>query len=228
MHAYHKKYLYLDKNIFYDILLNKLLLEIFMAKNKFYAYYITTNKDSGITESWGSCSSIIKGQSARYKGFVTKADAIDWLASGASYEKAEIFLEPGVYFDAGTGRGIGVEVRVTDENGVSLVDKVVPQDKINEFGNYLTKEGSTNNFGELLGCYIALKIALKEKIYKIFGDSKLIIDYWSKGHIKREQIAEETVKLSDSVKLLRKDFEAAGGSITHISGDINPADLGFH
>ena len=199
-----------------------------MAKNKFYGYFITTTSQSGITDSWSECSSVIKGQSARYKGFPTYSEAKEWIAGGASYDKPVILLEPGIYFDAGTGRGIGVEVRVTDESGISLVEKVVPKDKINEFGNYLTKEGSTNNFGELLGCYIALKLALSEGHKKIFGDSRLIIDFWSKGHIKRDQLPQETVNLADMVKGLREKFETSGGTLSHISGDINPADLGFH
>lgn len=199
-----------------------------MAKKKYYGYYLITENITGITESWSDCSSAIKGKSARYKSFSTRIEAQEWLSSGASYDTPPPILPKGIYFDAGTGRGIGVEVRVTDENGTSIVSKVVPSDKINEFGNYLTKEGSTNNFGELLGCYIALKIALQDGVLSIFGDSKLIIDYWSKGHIKRDQVAAETVKLADMVSKLRLEFEAAGGTISHISGDINPADLGFH
>jgi hypothetical protein len=32
----------------------------------------------------------------------------------------------------------------------------------------------------------------------------------------------------DDVAELRERFEAAGGSVLRISGDDNPADLGFH
>lgn len=35
-------------------------------------------------------------------------------------------LEKGIYFDSGTGRGIGVEVRVTDENKENILDKISP------------------------------------------------------------------------------------------------------
>ncbi len=162
-------------------------------------------------------------------GFTTLADAKTWIENGASYEKkVKPVLEKGIYFDAGTGRGIGVEVKITDENGNNLLSLVVPTDKINPFGNYTAKEGSTNNFGELLGCYIALKAAEKTGVLSIFGDSKLIIDYWSKGNIKRNEVAPDTVNLADKVKVLRKDFEARGGHISHVSGDYNPADLGFH
>lgn len=74
----------------------------------------------------------------------------------------------------------------------------------------------------------ALEIAKKEKVKKIFGDSKLVIDYWSLRRAKRQELAAETVSLVDKVARLRERFEAAGGSIMRISGDDNPADLGFH
>ena len=66
---------------------------------------------------------------------------------------------------------------------------------------------------------------MKEK--NIFGDSKLVVDYWSKGLIKKD-MNEKTKKLAREVALLRQEFESNGGKITLISGDDNPADLGFH
>ena len=33
-------------------------------------------------------------------------------------------LEDAVYFDAGTGRGLGVEVRITDKNKKSLIESI--------------------------------------------------------------------------------------------------------
>lgn len=209
-----------------------------MSKNKYYAYYIESDNDSGITESWKICESIIKGKNARYKGFKDLSEAKDWLIKGAKYTYnpspiktsktiSNTELHKGIYFDAGTGRGIGVEVRVTDEKGNNLLSEVAPKEFINEFGNYLAPKGSTNNYGELFGCYSALKIALKNNIKNVFGDSKLVIDYWSKGHIKSE-LPETTIKLAYMVKELRNQFEKNGGIIKHVSGDINPADLGFH
>lgn len=209
-----------------------------MSKNNYYAYSIASENNSGITESWKVCESVIKGKNARYKGFKTIQEAKDWLTSGAKYEytpKSErtiskpvnTILEKGIYFDAGTGRGIGVEVRVTDEKGNNLLHEAAPKEYINQFGNYLAPKGSTNNYGELFGCYAALKIALKHNIKKVFGDSKLVIDYWSRGHIK-SHLPESTIKLAEMVKSLRYEFERSGGVIVHVSGDINPADLGFH
>ena len=197
---------------------------------KVYAYLIN-GKERGIVNSWDECKNIIAGKKSRYKSFSNSSEAKKWLDEGGKYiSKSEMqqSLEDGIYFDAGTGRGIGVEVRVTDKSGKSLLDELLAPDKINQFGNYLTKDGSTNNFGELLGIYIALKIAMKNGIYKIFGDSNLVIYFWSKGIIKRDQVNKDTVDLADMVAKLRKQFEDLGGKIEHVSGDINPADLGFH
>jgi len=103
----------------------------------------------------------------------------------------------------------------------------LPKGKLNEKGHHFADEGTTNNFGELLACKYALEIAIKENVSKIFGDSKLVVEYWSKGHIKYE-VGEETVNLSQEVKILRKEFEKMGGKMFLISGGANPADLGFH
>ena len=134
----------------------------------------------------------------------------------------------GIYFDAGTGRGRGVEVRLTDYDGNPLLYKILDKSKINEFGNYYLSEGRTNNFGELVGMFAALKYAKKYNVKKISGDSNLIIEYWSKGKYNFRELPEDTVNLIKKVVLLRKEFEKENGVIKKISGDINPADLGFH
>ncbi|NLK62016.1 MAG: ribonuclease HI [Fusobacteria bacterium] len=207
-------------------------------KKKYYAFYLEESGENGILDSWEKCKETIYKKKSRYKSFIDINDAKNWLDSGAKYKSASEpeysvcetskVLERGIYFDAGTGRGIGVEVKVTDEKGENLLDEVVPKDKINDYGNYTAKDGSTNNFGELLGSYIAFKIALKRDVKNIFGDSKLIIDYWSKGIMNKDKLPEETVNLIKMVTNLRTEFEKKGGTIKHVSGDINPADLGFH
>lgn len=201
-----------------------------MAKKKYYAYYLIETKEKGILENWSDCEKLVKANKARYKSFKLYEDAKAWLDMGALYNKKVISptLKKGIYFDAGTGRGIGVEVKVTDEKGKNILEKVVPKDKINKYGNYTTGDGTTNNYGELLGCYIALKIAINEGHKNIYGDSKLVIDYWSKGKMKKKDLPEATVELGERVERLRKEYEKKGGRIEHVSGDINPADLGFH
>ena len=65
-------------------------------------------------------------------------------------------------------------------------------------------------------------------IKSIFGDSKLVINYWSKGFMNKNKLSLKTKKLIKSVARLRKKFEESGGRMEYISGDDNPADLGFH
>jgi len=190
---------------------------------KYYAYSI--NGENGIVETWDECKEIVSGKnSAKYKSFESYDQAERWLQMGADYSLKTTAFEEGIYFDAGTGAGKGVEISVTDKNGKSLLGEVL---KTNERGNYFIENNVTNNFGELLACKYALEIALKKECLKIFGDSKLIIEYWSKGYIKKE-LPEETRALAKEVKDLRYQFEKRGGEIKHISGGSNPADLGFH
>jgi len=194
-----------------------------MSKNKYYAYFLELENVKGIVNNWNDCFNIVNGKRALYKSFNNEEDAQKWLDNNCNYKKN---LEKGIYFDAGTGRKQGVEVKVTDEKGNNLLGEYI-KEGLNEFGNYLLKN-VTNNYGELMGMYIAINIAIKKNVMKIFGDSKLVIDYWSKGFIKRNRLPEKTVKLADMVKNLREKFEKKGGVIQYISGDINPADLGFH
>ena len=147
-------------------------------------------------------------------------------------------MEKGIYFDAGTGRGIGVEVRITNENKENILDKISPSalKKLlkdttwikNEFGNIQVEPGKTNNFGELIGFYFALNCAKILKQNVISGDSRLVIDYWSLGRFHESNLESDTINYINKVILLRKEFEKNKGVVKHISGDINPADLGFH
>lgn len=198
-----------------------------MGKGKYYAYLLLNTGEKGICDNWPECQKIVAGKSAKYKGFESKSSAEEWLESGADYKKKLTVSEDGIYFDAGTGAGNGVEINVTDKKGKSLLHKVVAKETLNEKGHHFAGDDATNNYGELLALKYALQIAIDENIKRIFGDSKLVIDYWSKWMIKKE-VAENTKKLAKEVSLQRKKFEELGGEITLISGGSNPADLGFH
>ncbi|MEK7478746.1 MAG: ribonuclease H family protein [Patescibacteria group bacterium] len=215
-----------------------------MPKNtkKYYAYLLTEkNKPphptsgcggkSGILEDWKECEKIVSGKDARYRSFTSREEAENWLKNGAKYEigppKVAKKLEKGIYFDSGTGRNQKVEVSVTDEKGNNLLDKIRPKIKLNKFGKHPAPK-ATNNYGELLGFKYALQISIKEKNEEIFGDSQLVIKYWSKGFINKKTMGKETIKLSEETSKLRKKFEEEGGTIKFIEGDYNPADLGFH
>jgi len=204
-----------------------------MAKKKFYAYLIPKTKKSGVTEDWKKVEKLVKGVAgARYRSFNSKEEATEWLEAGANYEKkeprAKSPIEAGIYFDAGTGRGRGVEVNVTDERGEGLLDLVLEKKQISKHGTLLLHKGATNNYGELLACKYALGIALKTGVKKVFGDSKLVIEFWSSGFAKRSALPVETIALVDEVADLRDAFEDVGGKIERVSGSDNPADLGFH
>jgi len=193
-----------------------------------YAYLLPGGK-SGIADSWPECEKKVKGvNGARYKGFKSLTEAREWLTGGAKYDiRQKKKMPEGVYFDAGTGRGKGVEISVTDKNGKDLLDKAIHSGLLNEHGKHLLPKGKTNNFGELLACRYAMILAGMLKKKKVMGDSKLVVDFWSKGMIKKEVDA-KTRALAFEVAALRREFESQGGEIILVSGDDNPADLGFH
>jgi ribonuclease HI len=211
-------------------------------KKKFYAYFVPAFGPNaargagkeGVTDSWTVCEKFVSGKTgARFKAFDNKSDAETWLKHGAVYEakaaKPRPKLSPGIYFDAGTGRGEGVEISVTDEKGTNLLHKALSAKELNKFGKHLlANDEATNNYGELLALKYALEIARATRATQVFGDSKLVIEFWSQWRIKRKDLPEETVALADEVSRLREAFEVAGGSVERIAGDFNPADLGFH
>jgi len=207
-----------------------------MKDKKYYAYFLLGKEGlpanrRGICESWVECENLVKGKDARYRGFKTRGEAQAWLDAGAQYEvkqKPKKKLTAGIYFDAGTGRGEGVEVSVTDSKGNDLLKDILPKKLLNIHGKHLIKENVTNNYGELLACKYALELALRQKTKKVFGDSKLVIDFWSKGIINRKLMPKKTIELAEEVTDLREQFENIGGKVGRVSGDHNPADLGFH
>lgn len=194
-------------------------------KKKYYAY-VVGNK-SGVLETWDECKAIVDGKNgAKFKSFESINEAELWIKAGADYKVKYLATKPGIYFDAGSGAGNGVEVSVTDEKGKNLLEEILPKAELNKREKKQLTD-KTNNFGELLACKYALEIALKNQALEIFGDSKLIIEYWSKGYIKNE-MPQETINLAKEVKILRFEFEKKGGKIEYVSGGRNPADLGFH
>ena len=54
-----------------------------MAKQKYYAYFFD-EKNNGIVDTWVECEKIVHGTKARYKSFIDRAVAQDWLDSGAN------------------------------------------------------------------------------------------------------------------------------------------------
>ena len=108
------------------------------------------------------------------------------------------------------------------------MSKIIPENLINKYGNYQVAKNRTNNFGELTGAFFALKLALKYNIKLICGDSKLVIDYWINCRYNKANIDSDTIELIEKTNKLYIEYKLKGGKISRISGDINPADLGFH
>lgn len=223
---------------------------------KFYA--VRKGREMGIFENWTECkASVEKFPGAEYKSFTTKEEALRYLFGEdiIPNKKAPV---PGLYFDGGTGLSASLdenvaETNLTDELGNPLLTKTLflslPENI--RFGSFYERDqmktilfkqadGFTNNFAELYGLYLALCFAgnrisqgnafsdpvEKERFYHIYGDSELVIRWWSTGHVNIND--EKTVFLSKEVMKLRLIYENNGGRIIKISGDINPADLGFH
>lgn len=165
----------------------------------------------------------------KFKKFDNKEKAKEWLnkVNGKNLSETKKLDDKTLYFDAGTGRGV-TEARVTGKRGQSLIKySGLKNIKINKHGN-IEFPGKTNNYAELAAFYIALRIALKYDYKKIAGDSKLVLKWWTNGNYKKDNLSEDTIKLIEKTRELLKIFEGKQGHILFISGDINPADLGFH
>ena len=133
---------------------------------------------------------------------------------------------------------------VVDENGVDQVphyrnllgDMVLREEKLPksvvrtiivvEFGDVKTQQ---NNGAELVALVAGLRIAhANPYIAKIYTDSGLIRNYWSKGYIGKETKAKmdpKKLKYIEEVTKLRKEWK---GELLRVEGDDNLADLGFH
>ena len=203
----------------------------------FYAF--RTDQDEGVVESWAECERRTRGRSARYRRFSDRASARAWLAAGARYQdrasdKASAVRQmpaDSVFFDAGTGRGRGTEVKVVDRDGVPLLHLTdPPEGELTAEGTLLLGRGRTNNYGELLGCLLGLRAAAALGAKHLFGDSRLVLDYWSLGKVTKEKRDSDPAayRLALETAAARRRFEAAGGVLGHVPGGVNPADLGFH
>ncbi|MBM4395123.1 MAG: ribonuclease H family protein [Deltaproteobacteria bacterium] len=205
--------------------------------NRFYAWAIAG--EEGVVESWAECEAQVRGRpNARYKGFATRDEAQGWLAAGAPWgdegkrhqRKVAGIPDAAVYFDSGTGRGAGTEVNVTDRDGVPLAHLVVSPARLTPQGTVLLTAGRTNNYGELLACLLGIRAARKLGLKTVCGDSRLVLDYWSKGHVSTTAKAADpdVARLAALAATERAEFESDGGVLRHVKGGLNPADLGFH
>jgi hypothetical protein len=88
----------------------------------------------------------------------------------------------------------------------------------------------TNSHGEPYACLLALRAAERIGSKHVYGDGKLVPEFWSRGFVsaaKRES-APDLADLSARTTAARSAFERPCGVLSHVPGGVNPADLGFH
>ena len=140
-------------------------------RNHFYAF--TIDGRQGIVTSWRECEAIVRGRSARYRGFPTRSEAETWLRNGASYQDKRIekdnarreLPEEAVYFDAGTGgehltRDVAVGLRTPFNTAEELKIKyghAMPSSmltdeliEVTSFGNGARQEVSRLHLAEVI------------------------------------------------------------------------------
>ncbi|MBN1773007.1 MAG: RNase H1/viroplasmin domain-containing protein [Deltaproteobacteria bacterium] len=205
---------------------------------RFYAYRV--GDEQGVVESWSACEREVRGRpQARYRGFPDRAAAAAWLAAGAPHrdraldkqEALEALPEDAVFFDSGTGPGRGAEVNVTDRAGVPVAHLAESEEgELTPQGTLVLGRRRTNNYGELYACLLALRAAARLGSRHVYGDSRLVLDYWSHGHVSTEKRASDPdlAALAGRTREARTAFERSGGTLAHVPGGLNPADLGFH
>lgn len=202
------------------------------SKRIYCAIFFTDELKGIITFNYEMRELFIKDKPNIIRAFGTIMEADKWLKNLEHFYRKEmekLLKEDTIFFDVGTGRGIGEEVRVSDFEGNSLLNKLEEYTGlINQYGNYNLGKINNTNYGELYGLYLALLIALRNNIYKIAGDSKTVINQWSKGEIILSKILPYEQELIYKVIDLRKEFETKGGEVCYINASLNPADLGFH
>lgn len=166
-----------------------------------------------------------RAQSIRYKKFDTQENADRWIEY---HGKPPVIIDKdGIFFDAGTGGDKGTRVNVTNYNKERLPVAFPEDAEYDDTG--LMKVNGTNNFGELYALKLALQYALEHDIKKIYGDSKLVIFYWSMGRYNELRMTNmDTIHLIKETSAIRRKYFEGGGRVYYISGDKNPADLGYH
>ena len=91
-----------------------------------------------------------------------------------------------------------------------------------------------NNGAELLALLVGLRIAVYSdaecKYTKVASDSSLLVNHWTDKLNDHRLVHMDPLKVAyiREAQELKKRFVLRGGSVIKISGDNNPADLGYH
>jgi len=211
-------------------------------------YSVYQGRVPGVYKTWTECKEQTDGFSgASFKKFSTREDADKsfngQVAESVSEKREDEFC---IYVDGAHNKVTRDEAwgSVVDQNGKDLIepykhllDDMVLTTKnlpvgtrtliIAKFNDVSTQQ---INGAELLSLIAGIRIAQEIKCLTVCSDSKLMTDYWSKRLKPESKLKMDPLK-SNWVEYLikiRQNFEKIGGKIEKISGDDNPADLGFH
>ena len=203
------------------------------GKKKYYVVFSIKKLKKILVTSYDEVLKIVKKRGYTCKGFKTKEEALNFdpFKISLNIGELEYLNENGIYFDMGTGRGIGSEIRVTNYLGESLLYELENYKLlINEFGNLNLGNNKDTQYGELYGLYLALLIAKQNKNNNsysfISGDNMFAIEC-SLGKYNNKKFEPYKLDLIKAIIELRKELEKKY-KICHIPGKKNPADLGFH
>ena len=141
-------------------------------------------------------------------------------------------LRRGSYVVDSTGTDlIGAHARNTILQDMPLIEANLPGGKrvviVAIFNDVSTQQ---NNGAELMALVAAMRIALCINCKVVASDSELLVSWWSK-RLDTKKIGlmdPRKVQYVNELILLRKELEIRGGQLLKISGDNNPADLGYH
>lgn len=203
------------------------------GKKKYYVVFSIKKLKKILVTSYDEVLKMVKKRGYTCKGFKTKEEALNFapFKIPLNIGELEYLNENGIYFDMGTGRGIGSEIRVTNYLGESLLYELENYKLlINEFGNLNLGNNKDTQYGELYGLYLALLIAKQNKNNNsysfISGDNMFAIEC-SLGKYNNKKFEPYKLDLIKAIIELRKELEKKY-KIRHIPGKKNPADLGFH
>ena len=162
-----------------------------MAKQKAQFYVVWQGRESGIYDSWSSCEAQVKGVSAKYKGFSSRAEAEKALAEG--YEKhlstpsrsltsslqtsiasltPEEMCQHGVHLPA-----LAVDAACSGNPGLMEFRGVIADTGTQVFHRGPYVDG-TNNIGEFLAIVLGLAYLKQQHLpWALYSDSKTAISW---------------------------------------------------
>lgn len=166
-----------------------------MAKKKFYA--VAVGATPGIYGNWPEAQAQVKGfGGAKYKGFVTRQEATQWLNAVASGQEM-----PPDGSSKKASKNKSMKVSSTESTDPNVVRVYTDGGSINNpgpggWGAVIVFEGheieysggfqlTTNNRMELMACIMALeKLEFRHKKIMLYSDSSYVVNGFEKGWAK--------------------------------------------